>query len=82
MLLAHLVPVAGAETALWMTALLFGLAHWYGGNPGGLTGVGMTTLFGLVLAKSMLETRGLFWAWAMHGAADVLIFTFLVMAAP
>jgi membrane protease YdiL (CAAX protease family) len=61
-LLARLVPVTDAETAVWMTALLFGLAHWYGGNPSGPSGVALTSLFGLLLAKSMLETRGLFWA--------------------
>jgi len=81
-LLARLSPVLGAETAIWMTALFFGLAHWYSANPSGPTGVALTSVFGLVLAKSMFETRGLFWAWAMHGAADVVIFTFLVMAAP
>lgn len=80
-LLARLTPVLGAEAAIWMTALSFGLAHWYGGNPSGPTGVAMTTVFGLVLAKSMIETRGLLWAWAMHGAADVVIFAVLVMAA-
>lgn len=79
-LLARLVPVVGAETSIWMTALLFGLPHWYSGNPSGPTGVAMTMVVGLVLAKSMLETRGLFWAWAMHGAGDVGIFAFLVMA--
>jgi hypothetical protein len=81
-LLARLVPVVGDETAIWMTALLFGLAHWYGANPSGPIGVAMTTVFGLALAKSMLETRGLFWAWTMHGSADVVIFSFLVLAAP
>lgn len=79
-LLARLVPVLGAETSLWMTALLFGLPHWYSGNPSGPSGVAMTTLAGLVFAKSMLETRGLFWAWTVHGAGDVVIFAFLVMA--
>jgi membrane protease YdiL (CAAX protease family) len=79
-LLARLVPVVGAETSLWMTALLFGVAHWApGNNPSGLGGVAMTTVAGLALAKSMLETRGLFWAWTMHGAVDVVIFAFLVM---
>jgi hypothetical protein len=79
-LLARLVPVVGAETSLWMTALLFGVAHWSpGNNPSGLSGVAMTAAAGLVWAKSMLETRGLFWAWAMHGAVDVVIFAFLVM---
>jgi membrane protease YdiL (CAAX protease family) len=80
-LLARISPVLGAETAIWMTALSFGLAHWYGGNPSGPIGVALTAAFGLLLAKSMIETCGLFWAWAMHGAADVVIFTVLVMAA-
>jgi membrane protease YdiL (CAAX protease family) len=61
-LLARLVPVLGGEAAIWMTALAFGLAHWYGGNPSGPSGVAMTTAAGLIWAKSMLETRGLFWA--------------------
>ena len=81
-LLARLSPVLGAETSIWMTALAFGFAHWYGGNPSGPSGVAMTTAAGLIWAKSMLETRGLFWAWATHGAADVVIFTILVMSAP
>ena len=37
-------------------------------------------LTGLVLAKAMLETRGLLWPWAIHAVQDVVIFAFLVLA--
>ena len=46
----------------------------------GPSGVALTFLGGLVLAKAMLETRGLFWPWAIHAAQDVVIFAFLVLA--
>ena len=41
---------------------------------------GSTYTGGLVLAKAMFETRGLFWPWAIHAVQDVLIFAFLVLA--
>jgi len=34
---------------------------------------------GWFLGKSMLETRGLFWAWLIHLVQDVLIFAFLAI---
>jgi membrane protease YdiL (CAAX protease family) len=77
--LALAVPVVGAESGIWMTATAFGLAHWFG-HPHGLSGVALTGLGGLFLAKAMLETRGLFWPWAIHAVQDVLIFAFLVAA--
>ena len=77
--LALAVPVVGGERAIWMTATAFGLGHWFG-HPHGPSGVALTLLAGLVLAKAMLETRGLFWPWAIHAVQDVLIFAFLVLA--
>ena len=77
--LALAVPIVGGERAIWMTATAFGLAHW-SGHPSGPSGVALTFLGGLVLAKAMLETRGLFWPWAIHAAQDVVIFAFLVLA--
>jgi membrane protease YdiL (CAAX protease family) len=77
--LALAVPIVGGERAIWMTATAFGLAHWFG-HPSGPSGVALTFLAGLVLAKAMLETRGLVWPWAIHAAQDVVIFTFLVLA--
>lgn len=77
--LALAVPVVGGERAIWMTATAFGLAHWFG-HPSGPSGVALTLIGGLVLAKAMFETRGLFWPWAIHAVQDVLIFAFLVLA--
>ncbi len=33
--LARLIPILGAGQATWLTTVLFGLAHWVGGHPGG-----------------------------------------------
>lgn len=77
--LALAVPVVGGERAIWMTATAFGLGHWFG-HPNGPSGVALTLVGGLVLAKAMFETRGLFWPWAIHAVQDVVIFAFLVLA--
>jgi hypothetical protein len=77
--LALAVPVVGGECGIWMTATAFGLGHWFG-HPSGASGVALTLVAGLMLAKAMLETHGLFWPWAIHAVQDVVIFTFLVLA--
>ncbi len=77
-LLARLESVLGGGQALWITAVLFGLAHWFG-HPSGPTGVVLTGFGGWVLGKSMLETRGFLWAWLIHGFQDVIILAFIVM---
>lgn len=56
-----------------ISALLFGLPH-YLGTPGQLIGVLAATFLGWFLAKSVLETRGLGWAWFVHFLQDVIIF--------
>ncbi|HSS97421.1 MAG TPA: CPBP family glutamic-type intramembrane protease, partial [Terriglobales bacterium] len=61
-----------------LTALFFGLAHFYG-VPSGLLGVAATGFFGWLLARSMLETKGIFWPWVIHLMADMVIFSFLLM---
>lgn len=74
--LGALQPVVGGGQALLMTALLFGIGHFYG-VPYGLLGVAMSTAAGWLLGRSMLETKGFFWAWFIHFGMDVCIFTFL-----
>jgi hypothetical protein len=59
-------------TIFIISAVLFGLPH-IAGTPGGMIGVLMAGALGLVLAKSMYETNGFFWAWAIHFIQDVLI---------
>jgi hypothetical protein len=39
----------------------------------------MATFLGWILGKSMLETRGFWWAWFIHFLQDVMIFMFLAI---
>lgn len=59
-------------------AAVFGTVHYFG-NPGGVPGMLMAAFIGWFLAKSMLETRGFFWALAIHFLQDVIIFSALFM---
>lgn len=68
----------GRGHALLMVAAYFGIGHYYG-VPYGLVGVAMAFALGWLLGRSMLETRGLFWAWFIHFWQDVLIFSFLAI---
>jgi hypothetical protein len=76
--LSVLESPVGPRQALYMTAIYFGVAHYYG-VPYGLIGVILATFMGWILAKSMQETRGLFWAWFIHFWQDVWIFSFLAI---
>ncbi|HPW66473.1 MAG TPA: CPBP family intramembrane metalloprotease [Salinivirgaceae bacterium] len=58
----------------FISALIFGTVHYWG-NPGGIPGVLAAGFLGWFLAKSILETKGFFWAWVIHFAQDVIIFT-------
>jgi hypothetical protein len=59
-------------TVCFISAILFGLPHFFG-MPNGIVGVLMAGVLGFVLAKSMIETNGFFWAWLIHFAQDVII---------
>ena len=60
-----------------ISALLFGGVHYFG-NPGGIPGVLAAGFLGWFLAKSILETKGIFWAWLIHFVQDVIIFSVLL----
>jgi hypothetical protein len=76
--LSVLEDVVGKHQSLWLMAAYFGLGHYYG-VPYGVIGVIMAGFLGWFLGKSMLETRGLWWAWFIHFWQDVLIFSFLAI---
>jgi len=76
--LSVLENVVGKHQALFLMAAYFGIGHFYG-VPYGVIGVLMAGFLGWFLGKSMLETRGLFWAWLIHFVQDVLIFAFLAI---
>ena len=68
----------GKAQALGVMAAFFGILHFYG-VPYGVVGVLMAGFLGWLLGKSMLETRGMFWAWFLHLIQDVWIFAFLAI---
>jgi membrane protease YdiL (CAAX protease family) len=70
-------PVGGVQ-ALLITAVYFGLAHFYG-VPYGVLGVILAFIPGWLMGKSMLETRGFTWAWFIHFWMDVVIFFFIAL---
>jgi membrane protease YdiL (CAAX protease family) len=74
--LGALQGAVGPSQALLMTAAYFGIGHFYG-VPYGVMGVVMSFVLGWILGRSMLETKGLFWAWFIHFCMDAVIFTFM-----
>jgi len=76
---ARLVIVAGLTgkfnplTICWISAIIFGVPHFFG-TPSGWFGVIMSGLLGWFLAKSVIETKGIGWALFIHFLQDVVIF--------
>jgi membrane protease YdiL (CAAX protease family) len=72
--LSTLNSVIAKGHVLLISAAFFGLAHWLYGSPGGLVGFLMTGFLAWLLGKSILETRGMAWAWFIHFVPDVVVF--------
>ena len=77
-MLAHLRNVVAPAEAIVLTAMLFGIGHFYG-QPSKTLGVVMAAIAGWAWGKSMVETRGLGWAVLIHTVQDIVIFSFLAM---
>lgn len=81
--LGVVVPLSGdIDTAyvLLISAVAFGAPHLRG-MPNGIIGALMAGLLGWLLAKSVVETHGMFWAWLIHSVQDIVIFSAFIMAA-
>jgi len=65
------------RTIPFVSALLFGSIHYWG-NPGGILGVLVAGFLGWFLTKSILETKGIFWAWWIHFLQDVIIISVML----
>lgn len=81
--LGIVVPLFGTiQTAyiLLVSAIAFGAPHLRG-MPNGIIGALMAGFLGWFLAKSVVDTHGMFWAWFIHFLQDVVIFSAFVMAA-
>ncbi len=73
-LLSTLHEVVGTNHTLLLNAVFFGMAHYLYGSPPGVLGFLMTAFLGWLLGKSILETKGVAWAWFMHFVMDVIVF--------
>jgi membrane protease YdiL (CAAX protease family) len=78
-LLSRFVIVAGLSGKVrpniicWISAIIFGIPHFFG-TPSGFFGVVMSGLLGWLLAKSVIETQSLGWALFIHFLQDLMIF--------
>lgn len=68
----------GKHQALLLTSFYFGMGHFYGVPPG-VMGIALAGFLGWFIGKSILETRGFFWAWFIHFLPDIVIFIFFAM---
>lgn len=71
-----LKPFIGEKYIALISGLIFGVVHFWG-NPGGVFGVIFAGFLGWFLAKSILETKGVFWAWLIHFLQDIIIISAL-----
>ena len=78
--MSQLLKAIGARHTLALTTLFFGLGHYAGSVPDGVTGVVIASFLGYIMGKAMLETRGVVWSWIIHFAIDVNIFMFLAVS--
>ncbi len=71
-LVSPLQGLISPTTIFLISALIFGLAH-ISGMPSGIVGIVLAGLLGFILAKSIFETQGFFWAWLIHFLQDLVI---------
>lgn len=57
-----------------ISALIFGIPHFFFGTPNGLFGIIASGSLGWFMAKLVMETKSLGWAWFIHFLQDLMIF--------
>lgn len=78
LLIEGLAPYLDFAVLALVSGVAFGLPHYFG-SPGKVPGVLMAGFLGWVMARSVLDTGGLAWAWLIHFVQDVPIFTMLLL---
>jgi len=78
-IVSPLFDVMDTGKLILLSAALFGIVH-YSGMPYGLIGMLMAGFLGWFLAKSVVETHGLFWAWTIHFLQDIIIFGGIILS--
>jgi membrane protease YdiL (CAAX protease family) len=77
-IVSPLYGIFSISVIILISGIAFGLPHYFG-QPSGLVGVLMAGFLGWLLAMSLIETQGLFIAWAIHFAQDVVIITSMIL---
>ena len=77
-ILGPLKNVLPKNQAIFIAAMIFGIAHYYGA-PSGVVGVVMSGLLGWYMLRSMYETKGFASSWIIHFMQDVVIFTTILL---
>jgi membrane protease YdiL (CAAX protease family) len=75
-LLVPAMNVVSSGQAMLMSAVYFGLAHYYG-IPSGAIGVMMAGFLGWIACRCVLDTKGIAWAFIIHVVQDIWIFWFM-----
>jgi membrane protease YdiL (CAAX protease family) len=77
--LSQLVHVVGETQAVWLTAVWFGLGHFYGGIPSGPMGAIFLSFIALLFGRAMLETKGITMPIFIHLFGDIVVYSLLAM---
>ncbi len=67
-----------SKIAPYISGLIFGIPHFFG-VPGGILGAVLSFILGVLLAKSIQDTKGIGWAVFIHMLQDIIIFTALIL---
>lgn len=77
-IISPLYGVLSIPIILLISGVIFGIPHYFG-TPSGVIGVLMAGFLGWLLAMSLVETQGIFLAWAIHFVQDVVIITSMIL---
>jgi membrane protease YdiL (CAAX protease family) len=72
-IVAGLYGKLSSNSICWISAVIFGVPHFFG-TPSGLFGIVASGTLGWILAKSVIDTKGLGWALLIHFLQDIVIF--------
>ncbi|MDD2921869.1 MAG: CPBP family intramembrane metalloprotease [Anaerolineales bacterium] len=77
-IVSPLYGILSVSVIILISGIVFGAPHYFG-QPSGVVGALMAGFLGWLLAMSLIETQGLFIAWAVHFAQDVVIITSMIL---
>lgn len=77
-IVSPLCGVLSVPIILIISGAMFGVPHYFG-QPSGIVGMLMAGFLGWLLVMLLVETQGLFIAWAIHFVQDVVIITLLIL---